>query len=102
MQELRVLFVDDSPADMEWASWELEKHGFRLPRKQRVWDAEGCEKALRDESWDLIIGDSALAGWSGAAALSLARGLRPDIPYLVLSATGGEEAAVASLKAGAC
>ena len=101
MQDLRVLFVEDSPADMEWAAWELEKHGFTLSRKQRVSDEEGLEKALRAEPWDLVIGDFALATWSGPAALALVRGLRPDLPFLILSGIAGEEAAVASLKAGA-
>jgi len=36
MKDLRILFVEDSAADVELATWELEKNGYRLTRHERV------------------------------------------------------------------
>ncbi len=42
-----------------------------------------------------------MPGYDGLAALALARARRPELPFIFVSGTLGEEAAIDSLKAGA-
>ena len=58
-------------------------------------------EALRLGGFDLILADYTLPGYDGAAALAAARELRPDIPFIFVSGTIGEERAVEILREGA-
>ncbi|GEM_PF-1951450 len=101
MKDLRILFVEDSPSDMELAGWELEKNGFSITRKERVQSRVGLQRALRSESWDLVISDYSMPSFTGLDALRLVREFRPDLPFIMVSGTIGEEVAVTAMKAGA-
>src|SRR5207245_5325721 len=57
--------------------------------------------ALEEGGFDVILADSALPAFSGPAALTAARARRPELPFIFLSGTLGDERAVATLKAGA-
>jgi two-component system, cell cycle sensor histidine kinase and response regulator CckA len=57
-------------------------------------------RALANENWDVILCDFTLPGYSGLAALEAARMHRPEVPFLFVSGTIGEERAAASLKMG--
>ena len=57
--------------------------------------------ALEEGSWDLVLADFALPGFSALAALKLVRQARLDLPFIVVSGVIGEEQAVAMMKAGA-
>ena len=54
-----------------------------------------------DEDLDLILSDYTMPGFSGREALLLAREKRPEVPFLFVSGTIGEDAAVEALKNGA-
>jgi PAS domain S-box-containing protein len=62
---------------------------------------EAFEAALERQTFDLIISDYALPSFDGVAALSLTREKNPDIPFVFVSGTMGEELAIETLKAGA-
>jgi DNA-binding NarL/FixJ family response regulator len=57
--------------------------------------------ALEKESIDLILADYSLPSFNGIAALQGARERYPDLPFILLSGTIGEEIAVEALKNGA-
>ena len=57
--------------------------------------------ALTEQSWDLVISDYNLPGFSGTEALQLVQAHAPEVPLIVVSGCIGEEAAVALMKAGA-
>jgi two-component system cell cycle sensor histidine kinase/response regulator CckA len=101
MKDLRILFVEDSPSDMELAAWELEKNGFTLARRERVQSREDLLEALKSDTWDLIISDYSMPNFTGLDALRLVREFRPDLPFIMVSGTIGEEVAVTAMKAGA-
>jgi two-component system cell cycle sensor histidine kinase/response regulator CckA len=101
MKELRILFVEDSPADMELAAWELEKNGFSISHQNRVQTGEDLRNALHAEAWDLVISDYSMPSFNGLEALRLVRQFRPDLPFIMVSGTIGEEVAVTAMKAGA-
>jgi len=63
---------------------------------QRDFDA-----ALKRETYDLVLSDYLMPSFSGLEALATARAQCPDIPFIIVSGTIGDEVAVESLKAGA-
>ena len=57
--------------------------------------------ALKQTRFDLILSDYSLPTYSGPAALAAAQKIQPDVPFLFVSGTIGEERAVEILKSGA-
>jgi len=57
--------------------------------------------ALQQGGFDLILADYALASFDGLSALSVARQQCPDVPFIFVSGTVGEEVAIEALKSGA-
>ncbi|MGD9536005.1 MAG: response regulator [Alphaproteobacteria bacterium] len=97
---LRVLLVEDSEDDVELILRELRRGGYE-PKYRRVQQAATMIASIEGEVWDLILCDFTLPGFSGPQALSIVRDRRPDVPFIFVSGTIGEEAAVAAMKAGA-
>jgi two-component system, NarL family, sensor histidine kinase UhpB len=97
---LRVLVVEDSPIDAELLLNELVRSGFS-PRATTVDSAGAMFGALGRASFDVIVCDYTLPGFSGMDALMIATEQAVDVPFIMLSGTIGEEAAVAAMKAGA-
>src|SRR5581483_3854864 len=97
---LRVLHLEDDKNYSDLVSAKLAAEGF-APEVMCVETREGCQNALEKGGFDLIIADYFLPGYDGLAALKLAQEKLPETPILLISGTIGEEAAVASLKAGA-
>jgi len=96
---LRVLTLEDRPADAELMARELERAGL-APDWKRV-DTEAEFLAALGAGWEIILADYALPQYDALAALAVleARGL--DIPFILVSGVIGEERAVAAMKAGA-
>ena len=97
---LRLLLVEDSEADAELLLAELRRSGFQTVLK-RVDSETELREALAAESWEIVLCDHGLPSFSSMEALRLVRDTGSDIPFVVLSGTIGEEAAVEALKAGA-
>ncbi|MGH2709550.1 MAG: diguanylate cyclase domain-containing protein, partial [Actinomycetota bacterium] len=68
---------------------------------QRVETRVALVQALEREGWDLILSDFSSPAFDGLAALRLARKQRPEVPFIFVSGTLGEEAAIGALKYGA-
>jgi diguanylate cyclase (GGDEF)-like protein/PAS domain S-box-containing protein len=62
---------------------------------------DAFEAALRSRTFDIILSDYSLPGFDGQSALELAQAVCPDVPFLFVSGTIGEDRAVESLKGGA-
>lgn len=97
---LRILNLEDSPADAELNAAMLSA---RWPQCEfrRVDTRADFAAALERENFDLILSDYTMPGFNGLHALELARERRPDIPFLFVSGTIGEDAAIEALKNGA-
>jgi signal transduction histidine kinase len=100
VEPLRILFVEDSRHDAELEELELRKGGLAFT-SQRVQTREDLERALKEFSPDLIISDYAIPGMDGLKALQIVKGLSPEVPFIFVSGTIGEERAIESLKNGA-
>src|SRR6266850_669386 len=97
---LRMLMVEDSEADAELLAHELRRAGFAL-EFERVDSAAALDAALDRVTWDIIIGDNSMPGFSGTEALSLLRARGLDTPFIFVSGTMGEDLAARALEAGA-
>lgn len=100
MKPLHLLMVEDSEMDALLISRELEKGGFTLSM-ERVETEEALREALNRESWDLVLSDHSLPTFSSTKALQILREESVDTPFIIVSGTIGEEAAVNAIKAGA-
>jgi diguanylate cyclase (GGDEF)-like protein/PAS domain S-box-containing protein len=98
--ELRILMVEDVPTDAELEIRELKRAGLRVAH--RLVDTEdGFRGALRDFRPNLIISDFSMPHFDGMFALKIAREVAPDVPFIFVSGTIGEEYAIRALKNGA-
>ncbi|MBF2026987.1 MAG: GAF domain-containing protein [Oscillatoriales cyanobacterium C42_A2020_001] len=99
-ETLSVLMVEDSEDDAVLVLRELRQSGFNLTW-ERVQTAEALQNALSNQSWDVIISDYRLPGFDARSALEIAKQSNLDLPFIVVSGTLGEVAAVTLMKAGA-
>jgi PAS domain S-box-containing protein len=97
---LRVLFVEDSTDDVELMLRRLHEAGIE-PEWQRVQTALALREALAGGPWELALVDYNLPGFGGLEALALLADVAPDLPAITVSGAISEEAAVATLTAGA-
>lgn len=97
---LRVLYLEDSKLDVELLRTILEE-AYQLDFTS-VDNQQAFEKALLNKkSLDIILSDYSLPGFDAPAALTIAQKYCPDIPFICISGTIGEEKAVELLKQGA-
>jgi signal transduction histidine kinase len=97
---IRVLVVEDNPDDEELLLVELRRGGYEVVH-ERVESAEAMRAALAAGTWDIVLSDFAMPRFSGPAALELLRGEGLETPFIIVSGTVGEEAAVAAMRSGA-
>jgi PAS domain S-box-containing protein len=96
---LRVLFVEDNPDDAELSLAELRRAGF-APEWERVDTKEAYLAALK-KAPDIILSDYSMPEFSGLEAARILRKQDLDTPFILISGTVGEEAAVESMQLGA-
>ncbi|MBI5471015.1 MAG: response regulator [Ignavibacteriae bacterium] len=97
---LRILHLEDDPLDAELQDELLASEGFHVS-SVRVDSRADFITALQQGNWSVILTDYSMPGFDGLAALRFARELAPDIPFIFVSGTLGEEVAIESLKNGA-
>lgn len=100
MEPLRILHLEDDPDYPELVASLLEQEGLRA-KLEVVANQQEFEAALAQPTFDLILADLRLPDWDGMQALSMAKSRCPDVPFLFVSGTIGEQAAIESLRSGA-
>src|SRR4029077_11228095 len=93
---LRLLYLEDDIADAELARDTLELDGF-VCDVSRVETESGFRAALQHCGVDVILADDALPSFDGLSALKITLGQRPDLPFIFVSGTMGEEVAIEAL-----
>jgi diguanylate cyclase (GGDEF)-like protein len=97
---LRLLIVEDVIAEAEIAVRHLVSGGIScIPRT--VADELQFRAALKQFRPHVILSDFTLPAFDGLAALDIARQEAPDVPFIFLSGTIGEERAIEALQRGA-
>jgi signal transduction histidine kinase len=97
---IRILQVEDDPLDAELIQAELDADGIGY-QVRLVDDETGYARCLEEFKPDIVLSDLSLPGFSGQRALELLRQHDEDLPFIYVSATLGEEAAVEALRNGA-
>ena len=97
---LRALIVEDSENDALLLARELQRGGYDLTY-ERVETLEGMKAALDKQKWDIVLSDYTMPLFRGTDALLILREKDPDMPFIYVSGTIGEDMAVAAMKAGA-
>jgi diguanylate cyclase (GGDEF)-like protein/PAS domain S-box-containing protein len=100
LRGLHILNLEDDPLDTELIQANLAEAGIYC-ELQRVQDRAAFVAALEEGDFDLILADHSLPGFDGHSALNVARELEPEVPFVFVSGTLGEDAAIESLKSGA-
>lgn len=100
LSPLNVLLVDDSAPDAGLLLRQLRRDGFQ-PVWDRVDNARDLQVALARQDWDVVLCDFSMPGFSGSEALQFVRASGKDIPFILVTGTIGEEAAVGMMKSGA-
>jgi len=98
--KVRILQVEDNPLDAELVLGELDDDGLEY-EVRLVDDEEAYTDALDTFEPDIVLSDLSLPAFSGERALQVLRERRSDIPFIFISATLGEEAAIEALRNGA-
>jgi PAS domain S-box-containing protein len=99
-QPLRILSVEDDPQDTELIRDLLEAEDV-VCEITRVDTEPAFLAALHQNQFDVILADYTLPRFDGLSALQLATKVRPEVPFIFVSGTLGEEVAVEALKIGA-
>lgn len=99
-KELRILIVEDVPSDLELLEGELRKAKIVFCSKN-VDTKEAFLKELKDFAPDLILSDYSLPSFEGMSALKIAKQTCPDVPFIFVTGSLGEERAIETLKRGA-
>lgn len=100
MPTIRVLQVEDSPFDAELVLAELDGDGIDY-EVRLVDDEQGFVEALEAFQPHIVLSDLSMPGFSGQRALELLRHRDENLPFIYVSATLGEEAAIEALRKGA-
>jgi PAS domain S-box-containing protein len=97
---LRLLHLEDDPDYSDLVQSLLAQEGCHV-ETVLVEDRASFEAALGPEKFDVILADYLLPAYNGLEALRAARQKCPETPFLLISGTIGEQAAIESLRNGA-
>ena len=97
---LRILSIEDDPKDAELIQSLLETEDIAC-EVTRVDTQAALVASLEQGGLDLILADYSLPSFDGISALKLAKKACPDVPFIFVSGTLGEEVAIEALKIGA-
>jgi diguanylate cyclase (GGDEF)-like protein len=98
--DIRILVVEDVPDEAELTIRHVRKGGIACVW-QRVDTESALRNALRDFKPNVILSDFSLPQFNGIAALAIAREVAPNLPFIFVSGTIGEERAIEVLRCGA-
>jgi PAS domain S-box-containing protein len=98
--KLKVLCLEDSPQDVEIIRELLVDAGYDLNMDCTAVEKEFASM-LRSHMYDIILADFKLPGFDAFAALRWTMEICPNVPFICVSGSIGEETAVEILKQGA-
>jgi PAS domain S-box-containing protein len=99
-QPLSVLIVENSRDDADLLLQALRRGGYAVTATV-VETPATMRAALTRQTWDVITSDHALPSFSAPAALALAKELRPDVPFIIVSGEISLHLAISLMRGGA-
>jgi PAS domain S-box-containing protein len=98
-RRLRVLMIEDDAVDVDLALRELRKAGFEV-QAEVIQTPDEFDRAMAKASYDAVLSDYRLPGWTGLDAAIRLRRQKFYIPFILVTGILGEEAAVDCIKQG--
>src|SRR5687767_7343184 len=94
---LRILHLEDNPADAELVLKRLKHEGIQC-HVHRVQSRREFTDALNNGGMDLVLADYKLPSFDGVEALEILRAKSAETPFVFVSGTIGEVTAIEMLK----
>ena len=98
-EPLHLLLLEHSESDVELCLAELQRGGFDVHADVVATRAD-FEARIRANSYDVVLADYRLPGWTGMGALAILQEYRGEIPLILVTGTLGDELAVECLRQG--
>src|SRR6266545_7974047 len=98
--QIRVLLIEDNPNDAVLLDLELKRKGVQFTAR-RVDNREDFIRELDSQLPDVILSDHGLPQFDGFSALAIAKQKCPDVPFLFVTGSLGEEMIIETLRSGA-
>lgn len=95
---IRILIVDDEPAQMRALCDTLGGHGYETIGRS---SSEAALQALRADSYQVLLADLMLPGMDGIALVQAAHVLDPDLACVIMTGEGSISSAVQAMQVGA-
>jgi DNA-binding response OmpR family regulator len=96
--QAHALLVDDEPGFIEIMTKRLKRRGFRVTS---VLSGTEALRSLRRQDYDIVVLDLKMEDMDGIEVLRILKTIAPEIPVIILTGHGSEEAAVDGLALGA-
>jgi PAS domain S-box-containing protein len=96
---IRILFIEDNPDDLELLTHELKRNGIRYSARV-VQTKTDYEHELVNFSPQVILSDFSLPSFNGLSAFQIKQNILPDVPFIIVSGTIGDENAVSLIRNG--
>jgi CheY-like chemotaxis protein len=93
------LIVEDVSPDVELTMLSLESATLSFTYDVAATAVE-CQRYLQDNNYDVVLSDYRLPNFNGLQAFTLVKQSGQDIPFILITGSLGEEAAVECIKAG--
>jgi formate hydrogenlyase transcriptional activator len=97
---IRILYLEDDPKDADLVQATLEAEGLAC-EVTRVERESDFLASLKRGGFDLILADYTLPSFDGVSALKVTKEISPEVPFIFVTGTLGEEVAIEALKLGA-
>src|SRR4051794_20329211 len=97
LSPIRILMLEDNPADAALSVRKLKTADFSTEIDVTSNSAEFMAKA-KSQTYDLVLGDYRVPGWTGLDALRWLRQSGFRMPFILLTGTLGDELAVECIK----
>lgn len=97
---LNILSLEDSPLDFDLIREQLIHAGFNV-QMNRVETEKEYQISISSQTYDLILADYNLPSYDAFEALALRNKICPQVPFICVSGSIGEDMAIELLKKGA-
>lgn len=98
---LLFVLLEDDPDDAELIRLELARNGLDIEWRNAISEQDYTTALEETPKPDLVLADYTLPGFDGLAALRILQERAPDVPFIFVSGSLGEERAIEALKSGA-
>ncbi|MDB6026758.1 MAG: sensor hybrid histidine kinase [Verrucomicrobiales bacterium] len=99
-QRLQVLHLEDNLTDRDLVQRWLKQGNLNCQIRYAQTELE-LRTALLEQTFDVVLGDQTLPGFDGIAALKIVKERHPDLPFIFVTGSMGEEAAIETMRLGA-